>query len=212
MVLPASVDTLRGTLGKRGGVAKANRFSIYMPLPILSINPGAILTNLASGNGFNPMSLLNDPRDMSLLCESCSLPGRQIATAEHITRLKAIKKPYGYINDDVSFTFLLTGDYYLKQVFDDWTAKTINFEKGTVNYKDDCVSDVTIQQLGPDNIPIYTCTLQNAFPVTVSAVELSNTSENTISRVTVTMAYDEWSDGASLAGTLLGIAANKLLG
>ena len=68
MALPASVDTLRGTLGKRGGVAKANRFSIYMPLPILSINPGAILTNIASGNGFNPMSLLNDPRDMSLLC------------------------------------------------------------------------------------------------------------------------------------------------
>ena len=78
MVLPASVDTLRGTLGKRGGVAKANRFSIYMPLPLISINPGAILTNLASGNGFNPMSLLNDPRDMSLLCESCSLPGGQL--------------------------------------------------------------------------------------------------------------------------------------
>ena len=156
------------------------------------------------------MSLLNDPRDVSLLCESVSLPGRQVATAEHITRLKAIKKPYGYINDDVSFTFLLTGDYYIKQVFDDWTAKLFDFEKGEVSYKDDCVSDVTIQQLGPNNIPVYTCTLQNAFPVTVSAVELSNTSENTISRVTVTMAYDEWSDGASLAGTLLGIVANKL--
>tara|TARA_Y200000002_G_C22491497_1_gene583195 strand:- start:125 stop:760 length:636 start_codon:yes stop_codon:yes gene_type:complete len=210
MVLPASVDTLRGTLGKRGGVAKANRFSIYMPLPLISINPGSILTNLASGNGFNPMSLLNDPRDMSLLCESCSLPGRTIATTEHITRLKAIKKQYGYINDDVTFTFLLTGDYYIKQVFDDWTAKLFDFEKGTVSYKDDCVSDVTIQQLGPSNIPIYTCKLQKAFPVSVSAVELANTSENTISRVTVTMAYDEWSDGASLAGTLLGIVANKL--
>ena len=210
MVLPASVDTLRGTLGKRGGVAKANRFSIYMPLPLISINPGSILTNLASGNGFNPMSLLNDPRDMSLLCESCSLPGRTIATAEHMTRLKAIKKPYGYINDDVTFTFLLTGDYYIKQVFDDWTAKLFDFEKGEVSYKDDCVSDVTIQQLGPSNIPIYTCKLQKAFPVSVSAVELSNTSENTISRVSVTMAYDEWSDGASLAGTLLGIVANKL--
>ena len=210
MVLPASVDTLRGTLGKRGGVAKANRFSIYMPLPLISINPGSILTNLASGNGFNPMSLLNDPRDMSLLCESCSLPGRTIATTEHMTRLKAIKKPYGYINDDVTFTFLLTGDYYIKQVFDDWTAKLFDFEKGEVSYKDDCVSDVTIQQLGPSNIPIYTCKLQKAFPVGVSAVELSNTSENTISRVTVTMAYDEWSDGASLAGTLLGIVANKL--
>jgi len=195
MVLPASIDTLRSTLGKRQGVARPNRFSIYMPLPLISINPGSILTNIASGGGFNPMSLLNDPRDISLLCESCTLPGRQIATTEHMTRLK----------------FLLTNDYYIKQVFDDWTNKVIDFDGGTVNYKDECVSDVTIQQLGPDNIPIYTCTLRNAFPVTVSSVELSNTSENAIARISVTMAYDEWGDGASLAGTILGIVANKLL-
>lgn len=211
MVLPASIDTLRSTLGKRQGVARPNRFSIYMPLPLISINPGSILTNIASGGGFNPMSLLNDPRDISLLCESCTLPGRQIATTEHMTRLKAIKKPYGYINEDVTFSFLLTNDYYIKQVFDDWTNKVIDFDGGTVNYKDECVSDVTIQQLGPDNIPIYTCTLRNAFPVTVSSVELSNTSENAIARISVTMAYDEWGDGASLAGTILGIVANKLL-
>ena len=66
MVLPASIDTLRSTLGKRQGVARPNRFSIYMPLPLISINPGSILTNIASGGGFNPMSLLNDPRDISL--------------------------------------------------------------------------------------------------------------------------------------------------
>ena len=212
MVLPASIDTLKSTLNKRQGTAKANKFSIYMPLPLISINPGDRLTNLASGGGFNPMSLINDPRDISLLCESCSLPGRQITTADHITNIKATKKAYGYINDDVSFTFLLTGDYYLRQVFEDWQSQVINFKGGTINYKDDCVSTVTIQQLGADNIPIYTCNLRNAFPVNVSAVELSNTSENAIARITVTMAYDEWSDSASLAGSILGIAANKLLG
>lgn len=183
-----------------------------MPLPLISINPASILTNLASGGGFNPMSLINDPRDISLLCESCSLPGRQITTTEHITNIKAVKKAYGYINDDVTFTFLLTGDYYIKQVFDDWQTKVINFDGGTINYKDDCVSTVTIQQLGANNIPIYTCNLRNAFPVNVSAVELSNASENSIARVSVTMAYDEWSDSASLAGSILGIAANKLFG
>ena len=212
MALPASIDTLKSTICKRGGVSKSNRFAIYMNLPLISINPGAILSNLASGGGFNPMSLINDTRDISLLCESCSLPGRQITTAEHITRLKAIKKPYGYINDDVSFTFLLTGDYYLKEVMDSWQASIIDTEKGTVNYKDDYVSDVLIQQLDSNNIPNYTCTLKNAFTVSVSAVELSNANENAISRITVGMAYDEWGDQASLAGTLVGIAANKLFG
>ena len=212
MTLPASIDTLKSTLNKRQGTAKQNKFSIYMPLPLISVNPASILTNLASGGGFNPMSLINDPRDISLLCETASLPGRQITTADHITNIKATKKAYGYINDDVTFSFLLTGDYYIKQVFDDWQNKIIDFDRGLVNYKDDCVSTVTIQQLGTNNIPIYTCNLRNAFPVNVSAVELSNTAENSISRVTVTMAYDEWSDSASLAGSILGIAANKLFG
>ena len=69
MALPASIDTIKSTLGKRGGIAPANRFAIYMNLPLISINPGSIISNIASGGGFNPMSLINDPRDISLLCE-----------------------------------------------------------------------------------------------------------------------------------------------
>jgi hypothetical protein len=212
MALPASIDTLKATIGRRGGFSNSNRFSIYMNLPLISINPGAILSNLASGGGFNPLSLINDPRDISLLCESCSLPGRQITTAEHQTRMKTIKKTYGYLNEDVTFTFLLTGDYYLKEVMDSWQNSIIDYDRGTLNYRDDYVSDVVIQQLGQNNIPNYTCTLHNAFPVSVSSVELSNANENTISRVTVTMAYDDWGDKASLAGTVVGIVANKLFG
>ena len=142
MALPASIDTLKSTIGKRGGVSKSNRFAIYMNLPLISINPGTILSNIASGSGFNPMSLINDPRDISLLCESCSLPGRQITTAEHITRLKAIKKPYGYINDDVSFTFLLTGDYYLKEVMDSWQASIIDTENGIGDFDFDTLNSI----------------------------------------------------------------------
>lgn len=212
MALPASIDTIKSTLGKRGGIAPANRFAIYMNLPLISINPGSIITNLASGGGFNPMSLINDPRDISLLCESCTLPGRQITTADHQTRMKMVKKTYGYLNEDVNFSFLLTGDYYIKEVFDSWANSIIDFEKGVVNYRDDYVSDVIIQQLDKNNIPIYTCTLQNAFPTTISSIELSNSSENAIAKVNITMSYDDWNDSASLAGTLVGIVANKLFG
>ena len=110
-----------------------------------------------------------------------------------------------YLNEDVTFTFLLTVDYYLKEVMDSWQNSIIDYDRGTLNYRDDYVSDVVIQQLGQNNIPNYTCTLHNAFPVSVSSVELSNANENTISRVTVTMAYDDWGDKVSLAGTVVGI-------
>lgn len=211
MALPMDIDTLKSTIGKRGGVAKANRFAVYMNLPILSINPTSLLTNVASGN-FNPLQVFNDPRDISLLCESCSLPGRQFVTLEHQTKMKPIKKTYGYIHEDVTFSFLLTGDYFIKTVFDSWGESIVNYNSGELNYRDDYVSDVIIQQLNEKNVPVYTCTLVNAFPTTISAVELANTNENQIARVSITMAYDDWNNNASLAGAAAGIAGNLLFG
>lgn len=210
MALPMNIDTLKATIGKRIGFAKTNRFAIYMSLPVVSINPTRILTNVVSGN-LGVGDFLNDPRDISLLCESCALPGRQIATNDHQYKLKTNKKAYGYLNEDVTFSFLLTGDYYIKGVFDNWQNSIFNQERGTLNYKEDYTSNVIIQQLNDDHTPVYTCTLRNAFPTTVSSIELSNSGENQIARVSVTMSYDDWDDNASFAGAAIGAIASKLL-
>ena len=61
----------------------------------------------------------------------------------------------------------------------------------TLGYKNDYSTDVIIQQLNVDNIPIYGVKLEKAYPLSVSAVEL-NQSENEISKITVTWAYDKY--------------------
>lgn len=208
MALPMDIDTLKSTLGRRTGVAKSNRYAIYMPLPLISLNASSILGNLVSGN-FNPLQVFNDPRDLSLLCESTTLPGRTITTTEYMTSPKSRKQPYGFINDDVSFTFLLTGDYYIKNIFTEWQNQIMNQQNYELSFKDDYVSTVIIQQLNDKNIPIYTCQLNNAFPVSVSSIDLSNTNESTAARVTVSFAYDDWEE-QNLAGTLVGSIANAI--
>ena len=55
--------------------------------------------------------------------------------------------PYGYISDDVSFTFLLTGDYYIKDVFDKWIESVFDIKNKTLSYKDDYVSEVEIDKV-----------------------------------------------------------------
>lgn len=204
----SSIDTFKATLGRRTGFAKANRFAVYMNLPLISINPGTILTNIVSGNT-NPLQIFNDPRDISLLCEQATLPGRTINTADYQTNMKVRKMPQGYLNDDVSFTFLLTGDMYIKNVFTKWQDSIVDTERKTAKYKDDFTSTVIIQQLNDKNDPAYTCRLLKAFPVSVSQIDLGNTNENTISRVTVTFAYDDW-DENNFGGALLG-GAQRLL-
>lgn len=200
-MLPVDIDTFKSTLAKRGGLAKTNYFSIYMTTPILNLSLDNALSNVVSGN-LNPMQAFNDPRDITLLCESCTLPGRQIATNEYATMKHATKKPYGYINEDVTFTFLLTEDYYMKDVMDAWQAQIIDFKTNRLRYKGNYARDIVIQQLSSKGTPIYTVKLLNAFPVSVNGIELSNTGENTVQKVTVTMAYDDWTNEGLIDGAL----------
>ena len=47
------------------------------------------------------------------------------------------KIAYGYAVDDISMSFLLTNDYYVKKYFDTWKTFIINENKQIANYKKD---------------------------------------------------------------------------
>ena len=79
---PSSVDDFKATIGRRSGLARQNRFAIFMTPPgqtLLNLDLQNAAANLISGS-FSLGSLVNDPRDIALLCESCQFPGRQIQT------------------------------------------------------------------------------------------------------------------------------------
>ena len=203
MALPAGIDTLKATIGRRGGLAKANRFALYISHPgkkpsLINNNLESIIGNAAraviSGGSLSLSSFFEDPRDMYLLCESATIPGRQIATQEHFTNLKAVKKPYAYINEDVNLVFHLTNDMYAWDFFNSWQDIILN-PRGTkgLPFLNDIGTEVLIQVMGnTDFIPVKTIKLYNAYPITISSLELSNSSENTTLRVSITLAYEDW--------------------
>jgi len=206
--LDSSVDSFKSMMGRRTGMDKANRFAVFMNLPLISVNPGTILSNLISGNR-NPMQLFNDPRDIGLMCEITQLPGRTIQTADYQTNMKVRKMPQGYLNDDITMTFLITGDMYIKNAMHQWQEGLIDTQRKTQHYKDNATTDIMIQSLNGENNPSYTCMLRNAFPVSIAPVDYGSANENTISRLSVTFAYDDW-DENNLSGALLG-AGQRLL-
>ena len=119
-----SIDNLKATLSKKGGVAFANRFQIFFTPPTATLSAlaskdiGSLLGSLVSGGSIK--NLIPDPRDISILCESVTLPGRNINTLDYQADKQAIKIPYGIINEDVVMSFILTNDYAMKKMFDDW--------------------------------------------------------------------------------------------
>ncbi len=221
MALPAGIDTLKATIGRRGGLAKANRFALYISHPgkkpkLINTDIEGIISNvgrsLISGGSLSLQSFIEDPRDMYLLCESCSIPGRQIATQEHYTDMKAIKKPYAYMNEDVNMVFHLTNDMYIWNFFNSWQEHIIDTTGNRgVNFLNEIGSEVIIQVMGnTDYIPVKTIKLKNAFPTTLGSLELSNASENTTLRCNVSLAYEDWEEVSQLDGfsNLLGRASD----
>jgi len=204
-MLPTTIDDLKSTIGRRGGLARSNRFAVYVTHPnkkqgLLNTDWSGLASNLLtttlSGGDIDPMAFFNDPRDMFLLCDSVQLPGKRIATMEKRITHKAVKKPYSYMVDEVTFSFILTNDYYIKKYFDSWQNMIVSPDDLGIAYKDTYTTDIVIQQMstGNDFIPAYGVKLINAFPIAVNAIDLSNQSASDALRVTITVGFDDWTE------------------
>ena len=203
-----SIDQLKATISKKGGLSQANRFNVMFTPPqgsLLNSDPATLIGGLASGGGLS--NIVNDPRDISLLAESVNLPSSQITTLDHIAERQSVKIPYAVIQEEVTMTFLLTNDYYIKNLFDKWGQSIIDLETYRVAYKKDIVTDVVIQQLNKQNIPIYGVKLENAFPTTIGGIALSNESADTPNKLTVTFSYDKYIVEDGLTSAISGAGA-----
>jgi|TARA_Y100000389_G_scaffold164365_1_gene168010 hypothetical protein len=128
-----------------------------------------------------------------ILCQATNLPGRQITTTERRIGMVTQKMPYGFIFDDVSLTFLLDNEYVIKNYFEDWHEDIIGFDTYELKYKNDYSKTVEIQQLDKETESVvYGVRLKNAFPVTISPIELGDGLQNQITQVNVQLAFTDW--------------------
>ena len=225
MALPVNVDTIKSSINSRGGIARGNRFAVYISHPskgmnsLLKFDPASLLSNLISNQGVNIGDFINDPRDMFLFCQSVAIPGKRITTTEATHNHNMTKKPYSMMTDEVSMSFMLTADYYIKKYFDMWQEMIIDSsgDHYKAYYKRDYSSDITIQQLSASNdvVPGYTVKLENAYPIQMSAIELGNGSDG-VMQVDITWEYDNWRsvglvDGfENVIGQLIGAGRSTL--
>lgn len=184
-----SIEEFKAAVTAHGGLAAANRFRVEISLP------ESVRVNYP------------DIKQLNLLCDTAILPGRQINTFDYVAQKQAIKMPNGFVNEDVSFTFLLTNDYYAKRVFDAWMGSVIDFNGYRAMYWKDYVSNITVYQQSKGNNtestpPSYfTPTAEkdvkgvkliNAYPISISGIGFDNSAENTIQKLTVSFAYENF--------------------
>ncbi len=198
---PVNIDSMKSTINRHGGIARGNRYAVYISHPskgmnaLLRFDPATFLNNLISGDGVHVGDFINDPRDLFIMCQSVSLPGKRISTMEADHNHNATKKPYSATMDEVSMTFMLTNDYYIKKYFDLWQEMIIDTTHShyKASYKRDYCTDIVIQQLSTSNhiIPGYTLMLENAYPIQVGSISLGNGEEG-LMELPITWEYDNF--------------------
>lgn len=170
-----STEKLKNEIVARGGHARANRFKVLLP----------VIGNHSTEN-------------LAVFCKSVNLPGQQVLTHDRRIASSFQKVAYGYGSDDVSMTFLLTSDYFIKDYFTEWQNLSIIRNEETdfhyPQYKTEYAKDVKIQQLDMNGRNIYQCTLVGAFPTTVEALQLGDANESSTIELNIQLSYTRWYD------------------
>jgi len=183
----ASIEEFKGLISQSGGMAVPNLYRVELP-------------------SINGMST----RDLNLLCKATNLPGRQVMTNNRIIGAIDQKVAYSSVQDDVNMSFHVPNDYKMRKYFEDWQALAIDPNTHEIGYLNEYAKTVKIHQLkkgiglalfdnnfinidllSADKI-VYTCELYEAFPTSVSAIELSDAQENGTVELLVQLSYRKW--------------------
>ena len=183
-----SISDMLGAITAGDGLARPNLFQVILPR--------------ISGSNI-------DLPNLNLLCKNAQLPLRQIITNERVIGSKTEKIAYASASEDVSLTFYVTNDYSVKKYFDAWQDLVINPDTYELNYKvgtNGYGKEVVINQLAK-NVKgfissarfnefankkiIYSCILEQAFPTSMNAIELSNEA-NGLVELNVQLSYTKW--------------------
>ena len=91
---------------------------------------------------------------------------------------------------------------------DTWMNYILNTSKYKANYKKGSTgyaTDVTIQQVNKEGLPVYGIRLVNAYPTQMGELSLDNSVENGIHELSIGWSYDYYVQEDALTSTLGGV-------
>ncbi len=173
--MPISIDILKAALDLGNGPTMASQFQVIFSLP------SALRTG---SEGFNSTSL-------SILCQSATLPGTQVATTELPVYGPGVKMPYGLIYQDLNITFLCTNSMAQRKIFEEWRRIIIDPTSNYVNYYDTYVGEILVQKLNQSGQASHSVLYEEAFPIAIYEQELASTNNDWL-KLSVQFSYRRW--------------------
>lgn len=159
-------------LVKTEGLARNNRFVVY-------ITP--------------PAGLASPDVKLRFLCDSASLPGMNFLSNPVTTYGEQREVIYNRSFEPITLEFLMDQDMEIKRFFDSWQAQIVNPVSRIVNYYRNYIGTIEIYQLDASDKEKsrYIARLHEAFPKSVAAVSFNANSKD-ITKLSVSFEYKYW--------------------
>jgi len=137
-----------------------------------------------------------DKTQLNLMCDQCSLAGRDVQAVLDIqygVRRQVVYNAPAYT--PLSLSFICTDNMEEKRILDKWNNKCVDVKKGfNVAYYDDYVGHLDVYVLDRSGKHrTYHMHYHEVYPKTVTAVELNHGTTNASLRVTAEIQYAYWS-------------------
>ena len=201
----------------RDGYSKPNRYEVMIYLPA-GVSGASVQDAGESATNVKGLKNSEAARRVSFRCDSISIPGRNLRTQLNGN----IYGPPHEVVQGITFgelqaTFYLGNDLGERYFFEEWQKTTYNPTTYNINYYKEYVGALEIYQLNEQDERTYGCRLVEVFPKTISQIDYSHGTTNSINKITVGFMYRYWENiatdekKASLEGKLQDILANSIL-
>lgn len=159
---------------KKNSIARVNRFRVHFSTP----------------EGVDTGETGEDAEKIiSLTCLMAEVPGRQEQTSEIGYGNYRRKIVYGRSTNDFTTTFLVTGKYAEKKLFDSWHGMICDESQTAVEYYDNYIASIMVECLNEQDEVVYSFELTEAYPIAVSSIRLDRTAQNQQMVIDVAWAY-----------------------
>ena len=206
-----TVNSFYAHMKAMGGIAKPSRFEVLLPIPPYINNyissttwsnlanlPNTIFTSIIpslTGESKDSAKGSTYSRYLALQCDSAELPGKTLQTADVKIYGPTYKLPYLTQYQDITLSFISTGDFWERKLFDKWINSIIPSDTHNLRYQNEestkYTTKITVMQYDELITQIYALELIDAFPIGIAAQPLS-WSEDGAHKVSVQFAYSKY--------------------
>tara|TARA_B000000609_G_C24146864_1_gene334761 strand:- start:375 stop:971 length:597 start_codon:yes stop_codon:yes gene_type:complete len=177
--MPLNIDDFRTTFGAEP--APTNRFEVYF-------------------EQLDRRVQANNPQNLQFRIDTAELPPRSLATVQDKIYGPIRNMPYTSTYVDTTMSFICTSNGLReKKFFDLWQNFINDSNSYDVEYWKTFTCKIRLLVYNNLNSLMYTCIFQEAYPMIVSGIQLSQANDE-FARINVTFSFHKWTIGDNDTG------------